>query len=276
VARLTVRGRARVTRRRLIGTSVASVGAVVTSSCADLVKGSFGMARNSARGQSGETAQDARLPARPTQPTGDAPLGLQPLGLAGGRDGLLYVPVGYRPDRPAPLVLSLHGAGGNEKGGLYPLESFADEVGLILLSPASRGRTWDLLLDDYGPDVAYIDRALSRTFERYAVDPARLAVGGFSDGASYALSIGLTNGDLFTHVLAFSPGFAAPAARRGAPRLYVSHGTRDEVLPIDACSRRIVPMVRRAGYDVRYHEFEGPHTVPPEIAREALDWFLAA
>jgi predicted esterase len=37
---------------------------------------------------------------------------------------------------------------------------------------------------------------------------ATLAVSGFSDGASYALSIGPANGDLFTHVMAFSPGFA--------------------------------------------------------------------
>ena len=97
---------------------------------------------------------------------------------------------------------------------------------------------------------------------------------GFSDGASYALSLGLTNGDLFTHVLAFSPGFMAPRKRRGKPRLFLSHGTRDRVLPIDPCSRRIVPQVRRAGYDVTYREFDGPHTVPDEIAREAVDWFL--
>jgi phospholipase/carboxylesterase len=259
----------------LISIGSASIGAVVASSCANLVEESFGMVRTRVRRPGGETAQEARLLARPTQPSGASPPGLQPLGLAGGRDGLLYVPAGHRSDRPAPLVVSLHGAGGNAHGGLSPLQSFADEVGLILLSPASRGRTWDSLLDDYGPDIDYIDRALAWTFRRYAVDPARLAVGGFSDGASYALSIGLTNGDLFTHVLAFSPGFAAPAARRGAPRPYISHGTQDDVLPIDACSRRIVPMLRRDGYDVRYHEFEGPHTVPPEIAREALDWFLA-
>jgi len=51
-----------------------------------------------------------------------------------------------------------------------------------------------------------------------------VAIQGFSDGASYALSLGLTNGDLFTHVIAFSPGFAAPAEQRGRPRIYVSHG----------------------------------------------------
>ena len=232
------------------------------------------MARQRRLRRDGETAADGRLRARPTAPASAGPPGLQPLGLGDGRDGLLYVPGGYRPERPAPLALMLHGAGGNAQGGLAPLLPLADQTGLILLAPDSRGRTWDLLLDDYGPDVELIDRALARTFERYTVDPARVATGGFSDGASYALSLGLTNGDLFSHVLAFSPGFAAPAARRGAPRLYISHGTQDAVLPIDACSRRIVPVVEQAGYDVRYHEFEGPHTVPPEIALEALDWFL--
>lgn len=215
-----------------------------------------------------------RLSARPAQPTEAAPAGLQPLGLGTGRDGLLYVPPSYRSEQPAPLALMLHGAGGNAEGGLAPLQRLADDAGLILLSPASRRQTWDVIAGGYGLDVAFIDRALEQTFERYAVDPAHVAVGGFSDGASYALSVGITNGDLFTHVVAFSPGFSAPASQVGSPRLFLSHGTRDEVLPIDACSRRIVREVRSAGYDVTYEEFDGPHTVPPEIAREALGWFL--
>ena len=218
-------------------------------------------------------AEEGRLRARPAKPEDAAPVGLQALGLAGSRDGLLYVPAGYRADRPAPLVLLLHGAGGHAANGLTPLRQLADAAGLILLAPASRRQTWDVLLGGFGPDVAFIDRALEHAFGRCAVDPARLAVGGFSDGASYALSLGLTNGDLFTHVLAFSPGFMAPGDRVGKPRLFLSHGTEDRVLPIDACSRRIVPQVRRAGYDVTYREFDGPHTVPEEVAREAVNWF---
>ena len=88
-------------------------------------------------------------------------------------------------------------------------------------------------------------------FSRYAVEPLRLAVCGSSDGASYALSLGPTNGDLFTHVIAFSPGFASTEQRSSAPDIFVSHGTEDEVLPIDDTSRRIVPRLRLEGYDVR-------------------------
>ena len=72
-------------------------------------------------------------------------------------------------------------------------------------------------------------------FARFTV--GTVTVCGFSDGASYALSIGLANGDLFGHVLAWSPGFVAPPEFVGRPRVFVSHGTDDRVLPIDRCSR---------------------------------------
>ena len=54
----------------------------------------------------------------------------------------------------------------------------------------------------------------------------------------------------------------------------MSHGTRDSVLPIDRCSRRLAPVLEQAGYDVLYHEFDGPHRVPADIAREAVDWLV--
>lgn len=215
-----------------------------------------------------------RLAARPRPSETKGPAGLQRLQLESGRDGLVYVPRGSGGGRPAPLVLLLHGAGGDARHTVPLLQALADGRGMILLVPESREDTWDVIVGGYGPDVAYIERALEQTFERYEVDPSHVAAAGFSDGASYALSLGVTNGDLFTHVLAFSPGFMAPASPHGAPALYVSHGTYDRVLPINACSRRIVPRAQAAGYEVFYREFKGPHTVPPEVAAEAVEWFL--
>jgi phospholipase/carboxylesterase len=171
--------------------------------------------------------------------------------------------------------LTLHGAGGDARSGISHFLHLVDAAGVVLLAPESRGRTWDVLVGDFGPDVEFIDRTLEWAFDRLALDTRRLAITGFSDGASYALSLGLTNGDLFTHLIAFSPGFMAPAQRRGKPPAFVSHGTRDGVLPIERCSRRIVPQLDREGYKVHYREFDGPHTVPYSVAREALDWFTS-
>ena len=185
------------------------------------------------------------------------------------------MPKGYEPENPAPLALMLHGAGGSAQHGIGLLQNFADEAGIVLLAPKSRHATWDVIADEYGADVEFIDRALENVFSRLAIDESRLAVGGFSDGASYALSLGVINGGLFTHVIAYSPGFMAPTGQSGKPGFYISHGTKDSVLPMERCSRKLVPQLKNAGYDVLYREFDGPHTIPPDIVRESVQWLTA-
>jgi predicted esterase len=171
-----------------------------------------------------------------------------------------------------PLLVLLHGAGGSGAGILKRLGSAADQAGMAVLSPDSRDGTWDAIRGYFGPDVTFLNRALERVFETLPVDPARVTVGGFSDGATYALSLGLINGDLFRRILAFSPGFIVEGSLHGKPRIFVSHGTADPILPIDRCSRVIVSGLKKSGYDVTYREFEGGHTVPPEIAAQGMRW----
>jgi predicted esterase len=188
---------------------------------------------------------------------------------------LVHVPDIGRHRAPLRLVLSLHGAGGNARGGLAPLLPVADPHRLLLLAPSSLGRTWDAIRGRWGPDARRIDQALTQVFAAYPVDPAHLAISGFSDGASYALALGLANADVFTHVIAFSPGFLPIAPRVGTPRVYISHGRADTVLPIDATTRRIAPLLRAQGIPTQVREFDGPHLVPAEIAEDAIRWFSA-
>jgi phospholipase/carboxylesterase len=209
-------------------------------------------------------AAQGRLTARPAKTLEERSraVGRRRLGRA-----LLYVP----PAGDArQLVVVLHGATESAEDAFALFRPYADQAGLILLAPKSRGTTWDLVQGGFGPDVAAIDRLLARVFAEYPVDQVALA--GFSDGASYALSLGLTNGDLFQSVIAFSAGFIALGKPRGLPRLFVSHGTEDAVLPIGRTSRRGVPRLRAAGYRVHYREFTGGHEAPPRIVREAVAW----
>jgi predicted esterase len=167
-----------------------------------------------------------------------------------------------------------HGAGGDGEAGLGPFLASADELGLLLLGVDARGATWDVIRGAFGDDVAFLDEALGNVFQAFAVDPAHISAAGFSDGASYALSIGLINGDLFGRIVAFSPGFMVPGARRGRPEIFVTHGVDDRVLPIDRCSRRLVPQLLAEGYTVDYREFSGGHTVPHDLAAEAGAWIV--
>jgi hypothetical protein len=68
--------------------------------------------------------------------TAEVQRGRQQLGITTERDALLYVPASYAPDRPMPLVLSLHGAGGDAEGGLGLLQSFAEIVCCRLIAVA--------------------------------------------------------------------------------------------------------------------------------------------
>ncbi len=217
---------------------------------------------------------DPRLTARPQRPFRPPVIGETRFGEQLPRGGILYVPQGYEPEAPIPLVVALHGAGGDADRWARFYEE-CDRRSFAILAPESRERTWDRILSDFGPDVGFIDSALRFTFERIAVDPARIALAGFSDGATYALSLGPSNGDLFTHLIAWSPGFSSPVDPIvGTPRVYVSHGVADRVLPVAASRVGIVPMFEMDGYDVRYTEFEGRHEIPDTVRTEALDWFL--
>lgn len=218
---------------------------------------------------------DGRLTARPRPTVKTTVSGKSALGLGGERDGVLQLPATI-PAAPLPLLVLLHGAGGTGDRQLNRFGSAPSDAGVAVLALDSRGPTWDGIRSGFGPDVAFLDRALAKVFGIVAVDPERLVIGGFSDGATYALSLGLINGDLFPKIVAFSPGFVVPGEARGKPRVFISHGMSDEILPIDRCSRVIVPDLRKRGYDVTFREFSGGHEVPAAVAAEGLKWVSAA
>jgi len=223
-------------------------------------------------GCSSPGGQVTRFQARPAPPTVRVEPGEHPLGLDRRRDGLLYVPKAVAAGTPLPLFVMLHG-GGDRAADMRYMFPIAEDLGVAVVAPDARDNTWDGIDSRIGPDVEFIDAALRHAFQRLPVDPTRLAIGGASDGASYALSLGLANGDLFTHLIAFAPGsIFTPGPPAGRPRIFIAHGTRDRVLPIDFTSRRMVPRLRDAGYDVTYREFDAAHTVTNNIAREALEY----
>ncbi|MGY1603907.1 alpha/beta hydrolase [Geodermatophilus sp. SYSU D00815] len=219
-------------------------------------------------------AAEGRLESRPTTgaPRGCPEPGLHPLDLGPGVEVVLAVPPGE--PAPRPLLVFFHGAGGTAAQGIAALGGVAEERGVLVLAPTSAATTWDLLAGGWGRDVAVLDAALDAAAQTCAI--SRVGFAGFSDGASYALSLGLGNGDLAEAVVAFSPGFVAPPAVHGRPRVWISHGTGDRVLPVDVCGRRVVRVLRREGYTVTYEEFDGGHVVPPALARQALAWWLDA
>jgi len=218
-------------------------------------------------------SNEGRLTARPRSDVATS-LTSGALGLASDRDAVVQMPTTPREGK-LPMLVFLHGATQRGAGMVRRIGPAADQAGVVVVAPDSRGTTWDAIHGSFGEDVDFLNRMLEHVFARVAVDPARVAIGGFSDGATYALSLAIGNGDLFPRVVACSPGFVIGMPPQGRPRFFVSHGTFDQILPIDQCSRVIVPRLRSIGYDVTFREFEGRHEVPADVASEALRWLAA-
>jgi phospholipase/carboxylesterase len=215
-------------------------------------------------------AADGRLDARPSpEPTGTRPTpGVSALDLGPGAEVLLAVP----PEEVRGVLVFFHGAGGSATNALRAIGVPAAAAGVAVLAPTSTASTWDLIAGGLGRDVAVLDAALAEVFDRLPVN--RVALGGFSDGASYALSLGIANGELAEAVLAFSPGFRAAPGRYGRPRFWISHGTQDPVLPVERCGRRVAADLRAEGYAVTYEEFTGGHVITPDLVDAALGSWL--
>lgn len=215
--------------------------------------------------------------ARATEDFGDADLVSGPHAPAGaGRrlaesdEAIVYVP-GSVPSGPWGLLVLFHGTHFEPASIVSHFRDAAEAHGTILLAPKSCGDTWDVINGQFGPDIRRLDRWLERVFNLYAIEPARLSVAGWSDGGSYALSVGLANGDLFRSIAAFAPGIIRGTRRAGKPTIFVGHGTADQNLKIDETSRVMVPALKRDGYDVTYVEFDGTHVIPDAIYAKGIE-----
>jgi phospholipase/carboxylesterase len=226
--------------------------------------------------------QVTRIAARPATPSLEIEPGEHTLGLGGWRwvnremlwrDGLLYIP-NHSNSEKLPLLIWMHGGGGKSDSFkfFFPI---AEEVGIVILALDARHNTWDGIDSPFGPDVLFIDEALKYTFEHVSIDPERIALGGISDGASYALALGRSNGALFTHLVAVAPWhLSPPLPPLGRPRIFLAHGTKDNVYPVYLSRLYTVPRLKGDGYDVTYKEFDGPHWVPEPIARKMMEWLV--
>ena len=220
------------------------------------------------------TIESATITARPAPFAGIAPRGFHRFGIWEKEDAWLYVPPTYVDDTPAPFLVLLHGAGGHASSFETNLPGRVDDKGIVVLSFNSSVATWDrFALGGFGPDVQRMNLALEYAFRIVSVDPSRVGISGFSDGASYALTLGIPNGDLFRKIIAFSAGALFPPGARGKPPIFISHGTTDNVIPISASRDGIVPQLVDEGYAVTFREFTGGHVIPAAVANEAFTWF---
>jgi poly(3-hydroxybutyrate) depolymerase len=146
----------------------------------------------------------------------------------------LYVPLAYRADQPRPLVVALHGSGGNENSFFddeshYPakdgLKAAAEQHGVLVVCPSARGNTnWR------GLGATAVFRVLADVRQRFRVDEGRIYVTGHSMGGTGSTDLALHHPGVFAAV---APIAAARSIRwvaanaRHTPFWWIS-GERDQ------------------------------------------------
>jgi phospholipase/carboxylesterase len=204
-------------------------------------------------------------------------------------DAVGYIPASAGP--LPPLLVLLHGAGRERLLMTQHFEAQADKRGIVLLAPTSRGVTWDSVLDAEEPlsvdsplanrqshrftetrDARRVEAAIAALGKIVPVDRARTVLAGFSDGATFALAMGMARAHPFAAVIAWSPGIAiATAEPQRGRKVYVSHGRADPILNFATTCGEIVPLLQSEGADVTFLPFEGGHDAPVWLKDTFLD-----
>lgn len=188
----------------------------------------------------------------------------------------LYVPENYRPDRPWPLVMALHGGSGTGRLFLWSWLRDARSHGAILVAPTSAGSTWALM--DADVDTLNLSRILALVQSRWNVDATRLLLTGMSDGGTFTYVSGLETGSPFTHLAPVSAAFHPMLAlmvdvnrTRGLP-IHIIHGALDWMFPVEL-ARQAHRAMLKTGAAVTYREVDDlSHTYPRELNGALLSW----
>jgi phospholipase/carboxylesterase len=207
-----------------------------------------------------------------------APIGFVHLEHGDSR-AVLLTPDEIDPEREYPLITVLHGAGRQDEMLVRACRAEPDARNALFLVPRSIQPTWDLITGAGRPDLDFLEFAYDLIYRRYPIDERRQAMIGYSDGASYALSIGLSNPSIFRAVMAWAAGFVAydnAFVRDDDPKpdLFLEYGTHDEVFSFEQVALPMRASLEEAGYRVEFRVDEGGRHWPSGYFQgEALDWF---
>ncbi len=159
----------------------------------------------------------------------------------------VHLPPGYDGSRAVPLVLALHGMGGDGEGmaRLTHFNAIADEGGFIVAYPDGMRRRWSFgRLPMLGgiDDVGFIAALIQSLSGDLAIDQARVYALGMSNGGGLIDLLICRRADLFSAVAIVSATIAAFMAHICRPSHPVSvlmiHGTDDPLIPFGGGGRR--------------------------------------
>ncbi len=203
-----------------------------------------------------------------------------------------FLPTGYEPNYPYPLVVFLHGHGSSDEQvlKLAPRLSRRNYIciglrGPQVLHPRPDGRQaygWGGLEGHQDSLVEeYVFRAIEQTRRHYHVHSERIYLAGFCEGGTLAYRLGLLYPQRFAGLVALN----GVMPRRGGPllrlpevrqlRVLIGHGIANALVPL-SLARADFRLFYAAGLSVRMHTYPTNHRIHPHMLRDIDRWIMQA
>lgn len=199
-----------------------------------------------------------------------------------------FLPTGYEPRYPYPLLVFFHGRGGNEEQilRLAPRLSRRNYVCISLRGPIEQGPRrdgtagygWgdgehDTLIEDY------MLRAVEQTRRNYHVHSERVYLAGYADGATLAYRLGLTFPEKLAGVISLNGAMPRRGPLLRLPevrplRVFIGHGIANAVVPF-SLARDDFKLLYTAGLNVKLHTYPTTHRLHPDMLRDVNRWIMA-
>jgi phospholipase/carboxylesterase len=199
-----------------------------------------------------------------------------------------FLPAGYEPRYPYPLIVFFHGHGGNEEQilRLAPKLSRRNFISIGLRGPAFLGRnaenvqafswgdsTQRTLVEDY------LLRAVEQTRRMYHVHSERIYLAGFAEGAAIAYRLGLTFPDKLAGVISLNgamprldrPLFRMPEIR--GLRVFIAHGIANSKMPL-SLAKEDHRLLYTTGMAVEMRTYPTTQRIHPDMLRDLNRWII--
>ena len=194
-------------------------------------------------------------------------------------------------DLPSKSIFFLHGFGSNMQD-LFGLSPVFDKDWTCISLQASipvqyNGWAWaELDFENLGklpkPEQMRSHQekvmdSINKCIGDLDLDPKRVNILGFSQGASLSIYSGLINPDRFNSVVALSGFF--PVERlddinnKGIEKLdlFIGHGKLDPVVPFHLGKNTRDGLIK-LGMEPSFHEYDSEHTIPNECLKDVMEW----
>jgi phospholipase/carboxylesterase len=217
-----------------------------------------------------------RRTARPTEGFVTAHLPAHP-----ERPVRLFLPSDYQPKYAYPLVVLLHGHGGDEETAarFAPQLSRRNYIaacprGGLALGPGTTGRHGFGWSDSDTRLKKYLLGIVAHTRREYHVHAERVYLVGIGEGAAVAYRLGLALADRVAGVVALNGRLPQSGLKaiRGL-RVFVGHGANNPAVRVST-ARKAARMLNTAGAEVRFQAYPTTHRIDDDMLRDVNRWIM--